>query len=51
MFDSDPNQGGGHSADITKEVVYEQLRERIVRGEYATIIAAPPCTIPVYHRS
>ena len=44
LFDSDPNIGGGDSADITKEAVYEQLRERIVRGEYAIIIAAPPCS-------
>jgi len=44
MFDSDPNTGGGESADITKEAVYEMLRERIVRGVYAAIIAAPPCS-------
>ena len=44
LFDSDPNSGGGDSADITKEAVYEQLRERIVRGEYAVIIASPPCS-------
>ena len=44
LFDSDPNSGGGDAADITKESVYLQLRERIVRGEYAIIIAAPPCS-------
>ena len=44
MFDSDPNTGGGESADITKEAVYDKLRERIVCGEYAAIIAAPPCS-------
>ena len=44
MFDSDPNTGGGESADITKEAVYEKLRERVVRGVYAAIIAAPPCS-------
>ena len=44
LFDSDPNSGGGDAADITKESVYLQLRERIVRGEYAVIIAAPPCS-------
>jgi hypothetical protein len=26
VFDSDPNTGGGASADIAKEVVYEKLR-------------------------
>ena len=44
LFDSDPNVGGGDSADITKEAVYERLRERIVQGDYALIIAAPPCS-------
>ena len=44
LFDSDPNVGGGASADITKEAVYGKLRERIVRGTYAAIIAAPPCS-------
>ena len=44
LFDSDPNVGGGDSADITKETVYGRLREHIVRGEYALIIAAPPCS-------
>jgi hypothetical protein len=44
LFDSDPNSGGGDSADITKDEVYELLRERITRGEYALIIAAPPCS-------
>ena len=46
IFDSDPNVGGGTSADITKEAVYEKLRERITRGDYAAIIAAPPCYRP-----
>jgi len=44
LFDSDPNSGGGDSADITKDEVYELLRERISRGDYALIIAAPPCS-------
>jgi hypothetical protein len=44
LFDSDPNSGGGDSADITKDEVYELLRERITRGDYALIIAAPPCS-------
>ena len=44
LFDSDPNSGGGDAADITKDAVYDKLRERIVRGEYAVIIAAPPCS-------
>ena len=44
LFDSDPNSGDGDAADITKDAVYDKLRERIVRGEYAVIIAAPPCS-------
>ena len=46
MFDSDPNTGGGVSADITKEAgsLREAARERITRGDYAAIIAAPPCS-------
>ena len=44
LFDSDPNTGGGTSADITNDKVYNILRERVLRGEYAVIIAAPPCS-------
>ena len=44
LFDSDPNTGGGQSADITNDKVYEIIRERVLRGDYAVIIAAPPCS-------
>ena len=44
LMDNDPKSGGGDAADITNEDVYDALRERIVRGEFAAIIAAPPCS-------
>ena len=44
LFDNDAQSGGGASADITNDEVYAALRERIVRGHYAVILAAPPCS-------
>ena len=44
LFDNDAKTGGGADADITNDDVYDALRERIVRGEFAVILAAPPCS-------
>ena len=44
LFDNDPTVGGGDNADITNDDIYDALRERISRGEYAVIFAAPPCS-------
>ena len=44
LMDNNPKSGGGDEADITNEDVYDALRERIVRGEFAVIFAAPPCS-------
>ena len=44
MYDNDAKTGGGAGADITDDDVYDALRERIVRGEFAVILAAPPCS-------
>lgn len=44
LFDNDAKTGGGANADITNDDVFDALRERIVRGEFALIWAAPPCS-------
>ena len=44
LFDNNAKTGGGANADITNDDVYDALRERIVRGDFAVILAAPPCS-------
>ena len=44
MYDNDTKNGGGADADLTNDDVYDALRERIMRGEFAVILAAPPCS-------
>ena len=44
MLDNDARTGGGNTADLLRDEVYEPLRERVARGEFAVIVAAPPCS-------
>ena len=44
MLDNDAHTGGGDAADLLRDEVYEPLRERVTRGEFAAIVAAPPCS-------
>ena len=44
MVDNDPEHGGGPSADLTLDGVFEGLRLRVSQGEFGAIFAAPPCS-------
>jgi len=44
MLDNDPVTGGGSEGDILNDDVHNRLLQRASRGEFLTIIAAPPCS-------
>ena len=44
LIDNHPVNGGGANDDILDDDVFERLRERITRGEFLAIWAAPPCS-------
>ena len=43
-LDNDPTTGGGAEGDILNDDVHNHLLQRIVRGEFFAIFAAPPCS-------
>jgi len=44
LLDNDPISGGGSDGDILNDDVHNNLLQRIGRGEFLSIIAAPPCS-------
>ena len=44
LVDSDPQHGGGQSHDLLNDVFYRSLLDRVSRGDYFAIFAAPPCS-------
>ena len=44
LLDNDPETGGGADGDILNDDVHNRLLQRISRGEFLAILAAPPCS-------
>ena len=44
LLDNDPVTGGGADGDILNDDVHNRLLQRVSRGEFLAIIAAPPCS-------
>eukprot|EP00965_Chrysotila_dentata_P110183 3641170-Pleurochrysis_carterae.AAC.1 len=36
--------GGGDEHDILRDSVYQRLLQRCAAGEYAAVVASPPCS-------
>ena len=44
LLDNDPETGGGADGDILSDDVHNRLLQRVSRGEFLAIVAAPPCS-------
>ena len=44
LLDNDPETGGGADGDILNDDVHNRLLQRVSRGEFLAIVAAPPCS-------
>ena len=44
LLDNDPNTGGGADGDILNDEIHNALLRRVAAGEFAIIMAAPPCS-------
>ena len=43
-IDNDPASGGGAEGDILNDDVHNRLLQRVIKGEFFAIFAAPPCS-------
>ena len=44
LLDNDPETGGGADGDILNDDVHNRLLQRVSRGEFLAVVAAPPCS-------